>query len=425
MDPRQKLAAAFLRVCDSHTGLAPYLGSVLRGLIRVESDKIKTLAVTNRGVLLWSPKFVTDTSSEDLAFGLMHEAMHLLRKHFERTEALGVAPVNFDAVNQCQDACINEQLREIKPDLPKGWIFPETLKQAKNLTFEERYRLLPQKDGGGNGDKKAAGSEDKDADGGESKGVGKGSCGSCAGNPGEGEPSDAEGRAEGRSEAELERFRRDVAEQIKDCVSKNRGRVPGGWQRWADETLSPPKVDWRRKLAAVTRAAIAYRSGAVDFDWSRISRRQAGVGFGIGRPGVPAFKSSVPRVGVIMDTSGSMSREALALAASEVQGILTQIGAKISLCVVDADVQGVRKVARISDVLGMLKGGGGTDMTPGFEALLKERPAPEVLIVLTDGYLGDGFPQVAPVGVKIVWCIIGDNDIEMPYGDTVHIDFKK
>lgn len=415
---REKLAAAVTRVCDPVSGWAPYFGTVLRGLVRRETPELPTLAVTKNGLLLWGPAFVSKVTVDVLAYGLMHEVLHVLLKHFERAAAIGaVSAEDSQRANLCEDACINEELAKTWP-IPDWFVVPATLGQAPGLIFEERYRLLRQEDekqgkGGGEGE----GGEGKGKSGQPQRGVGSGSCGSCSGNAAAGEKGED---SDARSEAEMDRFRRETAQEVREYSAKNPGKVPASIDRWAGEMLAPPRVDWRAQLARAVRAAVAYQSGAVDFSWNKPSRRQAGVGFGVGRPLVPSFRTPVPRVAVVVDTSGSMGAEELKIALSEVQGVLRSVGASVDFVECDAAVQGIKTIGSIAQV--KLKGGGGTSMTPAFEALEKLRTRPEVVIVCTDGFIGDGYPAIEPSWCRTVWTIIGENTERCcPWGDTVFV----
>ncbi len=145
----------------------------------------------------------------------------------------------------------------------------------------------------------------------------------------------------------MERYRKQVAEDVKEHVEKKRGYVPGSLERWANEYLKPPKIDWRTKLARIVRGAVAYKSGAADYTWGKMSRRQAGVGFGVGRPVLPALHSPVPSVCCAVDTSGSMSTEDLTRASSEIQGVLAAVGAAVTVIACDAAVHGVKECRTI------------------------------------------------------------------------------
>jgi len=426
LTPQQLLATAILRVSDPVNGFAPYFGVALRGLIRRQmSPEVEahlatrgsaTLAVSADAVLHWSANYVATRTVDELAYDLMHETMHVLLKHADRGKAIGVATSEqHQLANLAADACINEELRKSWKDWDKKAtaVYPETLEQPLGLIFEERYRLLQEKQKQKNKSEK----DEKNSKSGKgSGGVTKGQCGGCAG-----EPLPGEGSGEGRSEAQIERVRRETAEAVQaHAAAKGRGTVPGGLLVWADEVLGPPKVDWRAKLGQLVRNAVAYKAGMVDLSWGRPSRRQAGLGFGVGRAMLPAYRAPVPRVGVLLDTSGSMTPKALAAAMSEVQGVIQTVGGSVTFAVVDAALHGIQDVPNIEQAIGMLKGGGGTDLTEGFEAL-RERHI-DVIVACTDGYIGGGYPDDMG-GTKVIWCIIdGDKRFAPRYGEVVVLD---
>lgn len=442
LTPRQKLAAAMTRVTDSEKGWAPYFGCALLGLIRREMDatmialmealgKPCTLAVTQDGVLYWASEFVEKQTVDVLAWILMHEVMHLLLRHHDRAAAIGILPeaspemiAKSTIANYAQDACINEELDKFQRG-PEDCIRPASLKQSPGLIFEERYRLLLkeiEKAGGGSGKDKGP------------QGAGKGWCGGCAGHPVPGEPNGKGGSGKGdaddgpgRTPAELERMRKETAQAINGHVaSKGRGTVPDSMVRWADEQLAPPKIDWRPHLAQAVRGAVASRSGAVDLTWNKPSRRQAGVGFGSGRPLMPSYQAPIPEVGFGVDSSGSMSKDDLTEVMVEAQGVLKALGAPFTFAVCDAALHGIKEVASINEAVAMLKGGGGTDMRPLFDGFEKRPKRPQVVIIATDGHIGSGYPTEEPTWCKTVWLVVsGGNPQPCPWGETVLIDPKE
>jgi len=436
LSAKDKLAAAIIRVVDpgkrsngQQIGVAPYFGVVLRGLIRREitADQAAimealgmtpTLAVSKDAVLWWSPKFVEKTPIDELAGVLVHEAMHIVLKHSDRATSLGIVPdasiETFSKArrwNVAADLAINCDVRKMAP-LPKDGCFPEQFGFPEGLTAEAYYRLLQEDEKKQQGSGKGEGKP-------KPGGAAKGHCGGCTNHPMPGEPVPGTSKSEGRSEAELERIRRATAEAIKEYGSKARGTVPASLERWADEQLAPPKIPWRTKLARLVRGAVAYRSGAVDYTFGRVSRRQSGVGFGTGRPVIPALHAPQPKVACVIDTSGSMSGDALSEALSEVQGVLKAVGANITLCICDAEVHGIKPIATIREARSMLKGGGGTAMEPALAAVEKLKDKPTVCIVVTDGYID----QPPEPSFSVIWTIVGGNaNFEMPYGEVVHVD---
>lgn len=461
MNSREKLAAAILRVVGmdpyhsdvSKRGLAPYFGALLRGLVRRETPGLGTMGVTKDGLLLWDPDFVDTLATEELAIVLLHEVMHCALKHHDRFSAMGIVPEATPDVtakaylaNIAGDLAINQELVKMAR-IPAGGLMPEHFKLPNGLTMEEYYRRLLQeaqkqpKSGGKPGSGQPGGQgqqgqsqsgQDKDQGrSGSGQGqagklgskVGKGWCGSCAGHPLPGEPAakgDGKPDPEARSEAEMERFRKQSAEAVREMSSRNRGLVPDGLQRWADEILAPPRIPWREKLARLVRGAVAYRSGAVDLTWSRPSRRQAGVGFGPGRPIVPALHAPVPSVAVALDTSGSMGSDLLAAALSEIQGVLAAVNAQITFVVCDAAVHGVKPIKSIVEAAKMMKGGGGTYLEPAIKAISElKKNKPNVVIVMTDGYCDDP-PNY---GLELVWCLVNGNKAFKPtHGQVVLVE---
>ncbi len=423
--PQQKLGIGVMRALQ----WAPYFGACLRGLLRRPFDenteslmraegREPTLAVTATGIMFWSPSFVQKLTVDELAFGLMHETMHVLLHHFARSVKIGVTNETMGLANRAMDACINEELRKNWPKLGKNCTYPETLGQPNGLIWEERYRrLLKEKK-----EKKQqqAGSDPAPGAGSEKgEGVGAGDCGSCAAGktvPGEKAGEKGEG---GRSEAAMDRMRREVAQAVQQHTAQHgRGTVPSSLERWADEILTPPKIDWRVKLGQCVRGAVASRPGVNAHTWTKISRRQAGVGFGVGRPIVPATHSPQPKVGCVIDTSGSISKAALSAALAEGAGVIQAVGGQVTFAIVDAMLHACKPVKSIAEAVALLKGGGGTSMIPGFEALTEQKV--DVAVIMTDGYIGDPGPEPA---YRVVWVIIeGDAGFSPPFGEVVFIE---
>ncbi|HET9953947.1 MAG TPA: VWA-like domain-containing protein, partial [Polyangiaceae bacterium] len=205
---------------------------------------------------------------------------------------------------------------------------------------------------------------------------------------------------------ESQAIRRQVAAELA-ARQRARGDVPAGWQRWAKQVLEPT-IDWRQHLAGAVREAVAWASGAVDYTYSRPSRRQRAI------PGIvlPSLRRPLPRVAIVIDTSGSMSDVALGAALSEVTGVLRAVGVgtnELEVWACDAAVQSSQRVRQISEIT--LKGGGGTDMTVGIQRALAVPRPPHVVIVLTDGLTP--WPEV-PSRTRIIAGLIGKDPPQPP-----------
>lgn len=299
---------------------------------------------------------------------LLHEVSHLIRDHAARYTTLPRPQIHL-AWNLATDAEINDDLIAARAALPGEPVTPAALGLPDRGVAEDYYAELVR-------DLQTLAGYDDGGDG----------CGSGAGGPalpGElppdatlaGQPVASIGPAEG------DMIRRQVAEDIKACQqAKGRGTVPAGLDRWAGDVLRPPVVPWPQVLRAAVRAALADRAGRTDYTYSRPSRRR------VPRIIKPAMRGPTIRVSIVVDTSGSMSQDDLTAALSEINGVLRSSGvARDQMRVLSCDAASGTP-ARVRSVGGIrLTGGGGTDMCIGITAATRARPAPDVIIVLTDG----------------------------------------
>ena len=142
--------------------------------------------------LYYNQEFTEGLTREELEGVLVHEIMHLLRKHHIRARAIDAKKLEW---NCAADAEINDDIISDSMKLPEGGVFPSTLKMSDNLLAEEYYAKIL---------------ENPDL----IKGYRDLNCGSCA----HGIPEDWEDAlnkaCEGLSEGEAELVRRQVAEAI-------------------------------------------------------------------------------------------------------------------------------------------------------------------------------------------------------------------
>ncbi len=390
---------------------ASCLTSGFLSLVAREQPGLGTMAVTKDGKLFYDPDLRKVWTVKQGATVLFHELWHVLRRHHIRREACGAEPGLFNIAN---DAEINDDIVENQ----RTWEFPEltiTGNKSKHVMPAYIFEFIGETGGMPNGQLAEAYWEalrdrqkkQKNTSNQEQGGAGAANskcCGSGAGNPLPGEP---ESDGKGRTHAELERVRRDVAEAIKAEAAKGRGSVPGGWAVWADEQLAPPRIPWQTKLAKISRGAVEWAAGAVDYRYNAPSRRQSGVGFGPGRPILPALRAPKPEVLCLCDTSGSMGHDELTAGLREIKGVLNTTAASVTFGACDAAMHSLRKVKHWKEIIPLMKGGGGTDFTPGFEAAAKMKPRPNVVIFVTDG---DGTcPTDPPVGMRVIWLLTGSH----------------
>ena len=191
-----------------------------------------------------------------------------------------------------------------------------------------------------------------------------------------------------------EAVRQQVAVEIMRHVA-TRGDVPANLRRWAKERLHP-KVNWRAMLRnSVRQGLVTLRQRRFPSYALRHRRAEALDPFFL-----PGAYGRLPRVAVVVDTSGSVSDAMLAQALGELRGVLRS-GARVTLYSVDAEVHHVQRVFRGDPVV--LYGGGGTDMRVGIARALED--GHDLVVVLTDGYTP--WPEVAP-RARVVVGLLGD-----------------
>ncbi|MFI8966542.1 VWA-like domain-containing protein [Streptomyces sp. NPDC053493] len=389
---RAKLLAARYKAAENR----PYLASALYALTVVPSHRVRTMAVDRHWRCYVAPSFVETTDVEELAGVWIHEAAHLLRDHHGRADRLPAADQRDHLrVNLAQDCEINDDLISDGLRLPEGRVEPRLFGLPEGRLFEEYLPGIPPTD--------------------HHLDCGSGAHGVPA--PWDLGPAGGADGVTGLGPVEAEALRRQTAQAVRaHARQRSRGTVPAGWRRWAEEVLEPT-VDWRKALTGAVREAAAWAAGAVDYTYRRPSRRTPALG---GRVVLPTLRRPLPRVAIVVDTSGSMGEDDLAAALAEVSGVLREVGIggnRVAVLACDADVHAVARVTAVDQV--ELAGGGGTDMTVGIRAALAAPEPPRIVVVLTDGYT----PWPAePVSCRLVAALIGDGAPEPPaWVETVRI----
>jgi hypothetical protein len=319
------------------------------------------------------------------------------------------------------DAAVNDILEQSGLRCPEEGITPAKLGLPRNKTAEEYFHLLmeraekqPEQDkqGSDKGNTDSTGGEKGDAAGStpgqdadqQGEGDGEPSAAEIGGSAGDGQPRPWEdgppspsSKHPGLAEHDQNLVEAAVAKAIEQYQEqRGRGSVPGGLARAAAELLHP-KVDPGRELLAKVKYAVGCTSGFGDFTYRKPNRRQPQ-----GGALLPAHVKPIPRVTVIVDTSGSMEQSDLALALGVIGNALRSLPDPRGLRVLAGDtaVACAKSIFRPEQI--ELSGGGGTDMAAMIVAACAERPSAKAILVVTDGYTG--WPP-KPVGPRVVACL--------------------
>ena len=373
-------------------------------------DNIPT-ASTNGRDEQYGREFVKELSDKELAFLVLHEALHKALRHLTTWKKLH--DENHSLANQACDYVINLMLLEIDPNgdaitMPRIKDGPEKGKpmglidtRFKGMNAKQVFDLLKQEQGGKAGDgtpvdgsgrvpKDGAGLDEHDWDGA------------------------AEMTAEERKQLE-----REVDQAIRQGImaEKKVGKGAGGRSRELQD-LMEPKVDWRDVLREFVKSTCHAKDTS---SWRRVNRRFLSTG--VYMPSMIGEK--VGHLVIAIDTSGSVGDKELAEFLSEVKGVAEEVNPdKVDLIYWDSAVAAHEEYEGDGDVSNIVsstrpKGGGGTSPSCVSTFLADKKITPECVIVLTDGYVGSdwGHGWTAPV----LWAIVGGNTAVAPNGKTVHI----
>ena len=363
----------------------PYLAHALYALIAVPSDDVTRMTCDEHWRIYVNPSWLDAAPVPVVGAELAHLTWHLLADHANRARAQAVDRSNARLWDDCADVTISHTL---EPDALRPTTLPtaDQLHLREGLSVEEYFAMKSRL-------AMLAAKDTRPLDPGEG-------CGSGA----DGIPRRHEHGPDSDlgavSQVEARAIRERVAIEFRDHATA-RGDVPGDLLRWVQQTLHP-RVPWQPLLSGAVRRGIGWAAGRGDYTYQRPSRR-AGSVRGVVLPGQ---HRQVPRISIIVDTSGSVDDGLLAQALGEVDGAIAALGlpgSHVSVYSVDAAVHVTQRVRRARDA--QLIGAGGTDLRVGLKAIEDQRPRPDVVIVLTDG--DTPWPQTPPPGSAVIIALLG------------------
>ena len=197
-------------------------------------------------------------------------------------------------------------------------------------------------------------------------------------------------------------------------LARAQGNAPGA----VEETIRQAHrsiLDWRSLLRRYMTDA-ARR----DYSWSVPNRRFIDSGLYL-----PSMHSEgIDAIAIIIDTSGSLPGETLALFWAEVREIATELQPdSIYVLQVDAVLQDAARypAGDLPDSIA-IKGRGGTDFRPGFAWLHEQGVRPECCLYLTDMEC-DSYPEASPP-YPVAWVVWGhphSDRYREPWGERIDI----
>jgi len=396
-----------------------FSGVFMIGKVEV-NEKEKTASTDGRNVR-YGRAFVDTLNDKQLAFLVVHEAMHKAYRHMHVWKR--IAKENAKLANAAMDYVINLQIVDYDPngqvvEMPRdaeGNIMGLLDEQYRGMDTRQVYEILKKNcKNGGNGDK-----------GGDGKGRGQGGNGQPdkpSGSQGGGEPQEFDHHdwdgANELSEADEQELGREIDHALREgaiLAGKMKGNVPRGINE-----LLHPKVDWKEAMRDFVKA---HTKGLDESTWRKPHRKYLGID--IIMPSTIGFKAE--RISIANDTSGSIG-EVLGRFLGEAKLICDDVEPEIvDIMYWDSHVAGheIYVGAEVGNFVNSTKpkGGGGTepDCVPAY--LLKHGIKPQCLVVLTDGvFFGHNTQKWEELGVPVLWCVVGNNNFVPKYGVAVCVE---
>lgn len=418
------LRAISLRLSEINSGIVkaqPFFGRLLLRL-PIRFGKCGT-ACTDMQSIIFDPDFAQRLDDDGLHFVMMHELMHCVLKHCTRGRGLLHTLYNV-ACDIVVNSLVLEAmgLRSIKIDGEEVMHLAPDGREGRVYTAEEVYGMLLESAESGQGMAGLSGGEN----------------GGAPSKSGHGEPSEpSKDGSEGNGEDGKDSVKTVDSHQIWENVSgdgmlENRwdanvasavnasgysSNLPGGIARIVNKIYSKPKVDWRAVLHEFIKP------DRHDYVFNPPDRRFYDSEFIFPTFAENAVGSAVERLWFVVDTSASVTLEALSLAMAEITNAIDQVGTLSGyVSFFDTEVsepvpfESGSEIEKIKPV-----GGGGTSFHKIFasmEGFFKDEP-PAYIIIMTDGYAPYP-PEDVRGDIPVLW-LITDSDMTPPWGISVKI----
>lgn len=388
-----------------------------------------------------NPLLLCKFSLKEILFIVCHEIDHIVFNH--PAEMLKTNPDNdpeaFEKFNLAADAAVNDRiLQEIEKEkrlflvAPGGHVSSRTLEkmfQLQGLPSMESYlyyfNLIREKSldkqtqqpnamldamqgGSGTGSETAAAPDGDGAEGGKDGGEGDGviTAQNC------GKLEDHQWEA-GEDEEEATAVVREVVNAATALMNEEtRGLIPGSFFQQVEILNAPPKLNWQSILKKYVGTITADKRKTR----MRLNRRQPE------RFDLSGHQDEkILKIVVAIDTSGSVSNEAVGSILREVMDIIAHRKNVLTVIECDSKIQRVYQVKSKGDIKKNVMGRGGTAFTPVVEYINDHREFRDALLIyFTDGYGEGSIPR--PKTYRTLWVVLGAArhlSLEEPYGMVV------
>ena len=449
----KKKASDILSICRRDIlAKYPFIGSIaLRmDMVPVRDLRVRT-ACTDGNSVYFDIAFLSSLSRDEQTFVLAHEIWHAVMMHLVRRQNRDPQLFNIATDKEVNAMLKNDGLRP-----PAEVLFPD--KDEEGKCAEEIYEMLlkkmknqqkqNQQNGKGGQGNSGNGNEDGSLNGQFDKHIYDGmEDGQPNGNDNNGQPNggndgDESGSTDGNGQPSpygkvtdkygevgfgsdyQPKVSKDFADKMRETIvaeaqrcEKMKGNLPAHIKALVKKVTSA-EIPWQEVLARfVTRC---YNSGKRS--WIPPNRRHVHNGLYL-----QSRQADKIRLACVIDTSGSTCGDRGKFLA-ELNSLIKSFGLyDLWLIECDADVGAVKHYTQddyleqeIENGEYAMTGGGGTELLPGFNAIVDEQMEVDAVICLTDGYI-DHIPT-NPTGLPTLWVITKDGtDDFCDWGEKLHL----
>lgn len=419
----RKLGIARSRILCNHG----FYGLLLMHLPFALDESIETAATDGKRIY-FCPQFLEGLTTKELDFVLMHEILHVVLRHLNRSKIFDENPM---LANIACDIVVNSNIlyangmkynsitidgqtfMHLTPNGDEGYFY----------TAEEVYDMLKDKNNGGKGSGQKNGNSASGGKGGKKdKKKGKSSANSSPSNASGKGLVDDHSKWDSLSEAEKkevgEKWDTYLRNAIENVKIKGGGKACGNLPLFAERYLKELKkaqTDWRTIITDFVQEDF------VDYTFSPPDRRYGDSEFFLPDLNV-TFDIRPSNVLFMVDTSGSISDDMISRAYSEIKGAIDQFDGKLKgyLGFFDAAVIPAKPFGDEYTLKSIIpKGGGGTNFHVVFDYVDTLEEKPSSIVILTDGYAT--FPDESRArDIPVLWVIIGDG-VNPPWGKVANV----
>lgn len=412
----QRVERAHTRLMQ-HKNFCLFAGIFMIGETKVSDDVVT--AYTNGRDVHYGRKFVESLNDKQLAFLVVHEAMHKAYRHLTTWRKLWDKSPSH--ANAAADYVINLQIVDMDPacevvEMPRdadGKPMGLLDRKYAGMDTKQVFDLLMRETGGSDG------GDGKGSGGSQPQGKGQGQASQEQGCPDNGlDQHDWEGAAS-LGEKEEEKLKAEIDHALREGATLA-GKMKGEMPRGIDELLHP-KVDWREALRDFVKL---YAAGHDFSTWRRPNRKY--VGIDLIMPSTIGVKPGTIAVGI--DTSGSIGGPMLAQFLGELKMIAEDVKPGcIELMYWDTDV--ASRETYTEGTMALLitstkpRGGGGTSPECVPKYMRANQINPQCVVMLTDGYFyGGGCGDWSECSAPVLWCVVGNKQFTATIGKTVYVE---